>query len=124
MADSLGIGGDGKKGKDRGHADHLKNPLGQRHKKHQRQLLSSVRAGEEENATNQIGNVMEESRQRGRAGSEVNLCYKLPRARSQASTRLGQNKTTGKQPGKSVSMMAASSKFSRSRITDAAVRRS
>ena len=63
MADPLGIGGDSKKRKDRGYADHLENPLGQRQEEHQCQLLSPVRTGEEKNAPDQIGNVPEEPRQ-------------------------------------------------------------
>ena len=74
MADSLGIGGDGKKRKDRGHADHLKNPLGQRQEKHQRQLLSPIGTGQEKDAPDQIGSVLEERRQ-GAIGQGQELAF-------------------------------------------------
>src|SRR5205823_5328142 len=51
---------------------------------HRDSSLSPVRTGRKKNGSDQVGNVIEELRQRDWAGSEVNLRYRWIRARSQA----------------------------------------
>ena len=57
-ADAVGIGGDRQKWEDRRDADDLKQGLRKRQRKNQAQLRSAVWPREKENATNQVGNVM------------------------------------------------------------------
>jgi hypothetical protein len=61
-ADAIGISGERQKWEDRGDADHLKDGLRKREGKNPGQLCSAVWARQKENATNQIGNVMDKPR--------------------------------------------------------------
>ena len=58
-ADAIGISGERQKWEDRRGADHLKDGLRKRERKNTSQLRSAVWARQKENATNQVGNVMD-----------------------------------------------------------------
>ena len=60
-ADAFWVSSDGQKWKDRCNPDHLKQGLRKRERKNQTQLRSAVWPREKENATNQVGNVMNKS---------------------------------------------------------------
>ena len=58
-ADAIGISGERQKWEDRRDADHLKDGLRKRKRKNPSQLRSAVWARQKENATNQIGDVLD-----------------------------------------------------------------
>ena len=68
--DALGISGNRQKRKDRRDADDLKKRLRKRERKNRSQLRSAVWPREKENATNQVGNVMDKP---GQGGSELRV---------------------------------------------------
>ena len=57
-ADAIGISGERQKWEDRRGADHLKDGLHKREQKNPSQLRSAVWARQKENATKEVGNVM------------------------------------------------------------------
>ena len=58
-ADAIGISGERQKWEDRRDADYLKNGLRKREQKNRSQLRSAVWARQKENATKEVGNVMD-----------------------------------------------------------------
>src|SRR5262245_24803660 len=69
-ADALRISGKRQKREDRRDPDHLKESLRKRQRKNRAQFHSPVRAGEEQNAPNQISNVVNKW---GQGGSELRV---------------------------------------------------
>ena len=67
---ALGISGNRQERKDGCDADDLKKRLRKRERKNGRQLRSAVWPREKENATNQVGNVMDKP---GQGGSELHV---------------------------------------------------